>query len=418
MSKSSFKKLGPLNFATKKKRHPLTTREKENILYLFQINYAENQQKRAKAVKKTAKYCGRSHQMVRNIVKEKVVTGTLAGGPYMRDRKSIFDTLTIEQRDLIRSIIHDEMRKCLDKVEGARYPTVATIHTAIHQHSNISTTLPKWGQTTTFNILGHLGFRLLENRDIHYGLLVDNDYTVARRKKTCTDLTTLEAQGFYIVFMDESYANVNKTRKKQWHDTTIHTAKEAKDRNLTTGLIKPPGRGERLILLGAGGREGWEKKEVIKRSEGRGNAMDYKKNINMDGERFERFAEETVQSVIKRHKKVAFVIDNCSIHNKYREDIPRSGWQVDRLKAFCDLKKLKVIPTGKRGQEIKPDYIKAIDKYVETTACKYRLDALLKKYETDDIVILIIRLPPYHPGKFIDYQSILSCKVHFIGCLV
>ena len=429
VSKAKFNQLGSLNFASKKKRHPLTTREKENILHIFHVNYTEYQNtnpcagsskqflksnprsikrtgyryNRAKAVKTTARYCGRSEQMVRNIIKEKVATGNLLGGPYMRDKKSAFDKLTIEQRESIRSIIHSEMSKVKNKVDGATYPTVASIHAAIYRHSNTSLSIPKWSQSTTYKILGHLGFRLLENRDIHYGLLVDNEYTTARRKKTCTDLTTLEKKGFYIVFMDESYMNVGKTPRKHWHDTTILTTKEAKDKNLTTGTIKPPGRGERLILLGAGGREGWENKEIIKRSEGRGNNMEYKKDINMDGDRFEKFAEDTAKSVLKRHKKVAFVIDNASIHNKYREDIPRSGWQVDKLRDFCDLKRLKVIPTGKRGGPTKPDYMRAIDKYVETSVCKYKLDELLKKYEVDDIVILIIRLPPYHPGTLINY---------------
>ena len=90
----------------------------------------------------------------------------------------------------------------------------------------------------------------LENKNIHYGLLVDNEYTIKRRGFVCQEFEKLEGEGWYLVFLDESYINVGHSPKKHWHDTTVHTAKEALARGLTTGTIKPPGRGERLILIG------------------------------------------------------------------------------------------------------------------------------------------------------------------------
>ena len=149
-------------------------------------------------------------------------------------------------------------------------------------------------------------------------------------------------------------------------------------------------------LLGAGGREGWENWEVIERSEGQGNDIEYKKNINMDGPRFLQFAEATCIKVLKRHKKVAFVLDNASYHNEYRSDIPRPGWAVERIKDFCKLHDLEVTAThGKKGKPIKQDYMDAVEIYIEKEDCKYKLDVILKKYG-----IKAIRLPPYHPGTF------------------
>ena len=102
---------------------------------------------------------------------------------------------------------------------------------------------------------------------------------VARRGHVCLELLKLWAEGYYLIFEDESFINVQKTTRKKWHDTTVKTAKEAKDRGLSTGNIKPPGRGERLILIGAGGIDGWEGKDVIDRSEGAGNDMEYKNDL-------------------------------------------------------------------------------------------------------------------------------------------
>ena len=74
--------------------------------------------------------------------------------------------------------------------------------------------------------------------------------SVKRRAFVCQEFERLEGEGWYLVFLDESYINVGHSPKKHWHDTTVHTAKEALEKGLSTGTIRPPGRGERLILIG------------------------------------------------------------------------------------------------------------------------------------------------------------------------
>ena len=384
-------KLGVLGISPKKRKGPIKTEEKEALIDHVEFGMSEYGYSQAKAMLVTAKYLRRSIKLVRRVVKEKLRLGEVFGDPHSRDTKSTFEKLSIEQKERIRSIIHEEMRKCQNKEVGAQYPTIDSIHTAIHQNSNADIVLPKWERTTTVKILEELGFVFLANSSIRYGLLVDNDFTVARRKYVCEELLRLEAEGYYLVFIDESYVNVGLSPTKKWHDTTIHTAKEAKDRGLTTGNIRSPGRGERLIIVGAGGREGWLRCDVIERTEGTGNDMNYK--TNMDGARFEKFIDGIAEEATQQHEKVAFIFDNASYHNQYREDIPRSGWVVKRIKEFCELKGLEVISIGKRGP-IKDDYMRAVDEYVERTDCKYKVDVILKKYG-----IKAVRLPPYHPGE-------------------
>ena len=46
---------------------------------------------------------------------------------------------------------------------------------------------------------------------------------------------------------------------------------KARDLGLTTGSKRMAGKGERILLVGAGGAEGWEECEVIKMSKQKGN---------------------------------------------------------------------------------------------------------------------------------------------------
>ena len=353
------------------KTGPISKADKEHALRIFHMHLTEYGLKESKAVEKTAKILRRSKKMIRNILKEYNRYGSVKVGPHYRpNRKTYFDKLTIEERDLFRTVVHNEMKKCNKKdplfEEDVKYPTVASIHTAIMKRMP---GIQRWSKDTTYRVLRRLGFLNLENKDIHYGLLVEDTFTVARRGQVCLELLKLWAEGYYLIFEDESFINVQKTTRKKWHDTTVKTAKEAKARGLSTGNIKPPGRGERLILIGAGGIDGWEQKDVIDRSEGAGNDMEYKNDlkkaekINMDSSRFEHFVHKTALTVTARHEKVAWVMDNASYHNQYREDIPRSDWSVARIKAFCKNHNLEVFAKkGKRGKPVKKDYMDAVNR--------------------------------------------------------
>ena len=397
-----FSKMRPLKpHILKGRKGPMKTEEKELVLRMYHIYITDFKYKKSKAVEVTAKLLGRSQRMIYYILKEYNHFGEVVGGPYLKNNPSILDQLTIEQKDLFRTVVHNEMSKCKKKdplfEEDAKYPTVASIHAAIMKKMNEFTPFRKWSKSTTYRILRQLGFLNLENKEIHYGLLIEDDFTVARRGHVCLELLRLWAEGYYLIFEDESFVQVQHTIKKKWHDTTVQTAKQAKARGLSTGNIKPPGRGERLILIGAGGIEGWEGKDVILRSEGKGNDIEYKNDlkkekgkINMDSSRFEEFVHKMAKRVTKRHEKIACVMDNASYHNQYREDIPRSGWSVARIKAFCKENNLEIIvKKGKRGKPVKQDYMDAVNLYVKTADVIFRIDVILKGYG-----IVCIKLPP------------------------
>ena len=65
-----------------------------------------------------------------------------------------------------------------------------------------------------------------------------------------------------------------------------------------------------------------------------------------------------------------------------REDIPRPGWALAKIKEFCKKNKLKPVARwGKRGVPIKKDYEDCIKKYIEdTNECKYCAEEIMNSY--------------------------------------
>ena len=47
---------------------------------------------------------------MRSVLKEKKIFGNVIGGPYFRVKESFFEKLTIEQRDMIRSVVSCKTR--------------------------------------------------------------------------------------------------------------------------------------------------------------------------------------------------------------------------------------------------------------------------------------------------------------------
>ena len=68
--------------------------------------------------------------------------------------------------------------------------------------------------------------------------------------------------GRKIVHLDESYVNVNLRPSKILHDTTIKSHDDIKE-GLTSGIPRPAGVGQRLIIIGVGNEDGWVVEPLI-----------------------------------------------------------------------------------------------------------------------------------------------------------
>ncbi len=69
-------------------------------------------------------------------------------------------------------------------------------------------------------------------------------------------------------YMDETWINKNDVPTKCWHDGTADTVDAI-----------PPGKGERLIIIGAGGPDGWIP-STFKMWNGKNKSDDYHTEMN------------------------------------------------------------------------------------------------------------------------------------------
>ena len=102
-------------------------------------------------------------------------------------------------------------------------------------------------------------------------LLIAAHYTPSRM---ITDTTVKSAKQVCWKFTSE---------RKNSHSSfiyIIHHSLKAQERNLSTGLKRLSGKGERIIILGCGGRKGWVYYEVYKRTKKVVNSMEYKNDVS------------------------------------------------------------------------------------------------------------------------------------------
>ena len=129
------------------------------IFDVKKAEFLESKNPLSEAIKETARLCGTSSKSVRKIIKEKSLFGDFIGPSYSKVRYSVYEKLTIIQRDAIRSKVHEEMQRCTNKEEGAKYPTTKSLHEAIMSIDG----MPKWSKITTYHCLRNMGFTWLQN---------------------------------------------------------------------------------------------------------------------------------------------------------------------------------------------------------------------------------------------------------------
>lgn len=117
------------------------------------------------------------------------------------------------------------------------------------------------------------------------------------------------ARGSNIYYLDESYCNGGICPNKLWFDKTVVSAEEAERKNLSTGPKLPSGLGERIILLGCGGNEGFLPVGQIYISKQGTENDDYHGDV--DSTKFKKWLLEILHHVPKGS---TLVMDNASYH--------------------------------------------------------------------------------------------------------
>jgi hypothetical protein len=160
------------------------------------------------------------------------------------------------------------------------------------------------------------------------------------------------------VYLDETWANAHDGRDTAWveKDTVAGGTKG--------GVRCPPGKGTRLIILGAGGEMGWiPNTKLIFRS--KKNTGDY--HDEMTGDHFEECFKDTLLPNCLPNSLI--VMDNASYHSRRVEELPVKSWTKKKMLAWLDSKSIPY-----PSNALKKDILNVIEgQHVKT---RYKVDEM------------------------------------------
>ncbi|XP_065908182.1 uncharacterized protein [Dysidea avara] len=129
-------------------------------------------------------------------------------------------------------------------------------------------------------------------------------------------------EGKPVVYLDEAWANVHDGKSRAWVEADKTTG------GTIGGVSKPSDKGEHLIILHAGGKDGWIPCcDWVFKAE-KGSAADYHQEMN--AENFERWFQERLLPALPANCLI--VLDNGSYHSRYLEEQLKQKWQKAQLK--------------------------------------------------------------------------------------
>ena len=112
------------------------------------------------------------------------------------------------------------------------------------------------------------------------------------------------------------------------------------DKDGKGGWKVPSGKGSKLIVLHAGGVEGWvEGADLVFRS--KRNSTDYHDEMNSD-----HYIEWLTEQLLPRlERPTVIVLDNASYHNKQIDKPPITNDKKDDIKKWLDERNIQYSPT-------------------------------------------------------------------------
>ena len=188
----------------------------------------------SQVTRKTAEATGYSEQTVRCIVGEKAslygATFTSPAKWYKVDKRTVC---------LVRHLIHDFYHE-------TKYPTLDSLLLAVKQKG-----LFGGKRATLWIILRKMGFKHKKVNDKRY--IYEQPSIIYQRHAYLRRMRVNRREGRPVVYLDETWANhVMEKRRCGWRMTLEHLVVYTKG-----GIRKPSGKGNRLIILHAGGESGW-----------------------------------------------------------------------------------------------------------------------------------------------------------------
>lgn len=271
-------------------------------------------------------------------------------------RKSVAD-LDDFDKTVIRRLVYNF------HIQEHRLPTVKLLREALHEKISF-----KGSGTTLRRVLKEMGFtwsRTTNNRKI----LIEKPDIREKRISYLKTLKYYREQGRPIIYLDETYVLSSHVSSLSWSDGS------------NNGVHIPISKGERLIIIHAGGEKGFVPNAFTcwKASSHSG---DYHDNVN--GDIFMKWMKEKVIPNLEPNSVV--VIDNAPYHNIKIDKAPTSKSRKQEMKDWLSK---NGIPFS--HDMFVPELYKLVQLY-KPRLVRYALDEVVKMAGHD-----VLRLPPYHP---------------------
>lgn len=261
------------------------------------------------------------------------------------------------EEDVIRRIIHSYA------TIHKRRPTMKTVYEAMKKDHGFS------GSLSSFRIVVHrIGFRWRKS-PCNKQILVEKSDIRGKRVMFLRNLIKYKEEGRNIVYTDETYIHSSHTVPKCWDDGS------------TNGLKTPVSKGQRLIIVHAGGARGFVTRALLIFKSGL-KTGDY--HDDMNHKNYLKWLNEKL--IPNLEKNSVLVIDNASYHNVSILKCPTSSWRKGAMQQW--LSERNIIW---QIRDTKMDLYNII-KLHKPRNKNYVADKLLAEHGH-----VVLRLPPYHP---------------------
>ena len=169
----------------------------------------------------------------------------------------------------------------------------------------------------------NLGYRWKKTKD-NRKVLIERPNIVALRLTFYKRKKELEDIGYELVYTDETWIDTAYTAKKCW---------QGED---TPGVISPMNRGQRIIVVHAGGRQGFIPGALLT-YKAASRTGDY--HSEMDGNNFTKWVEERL--IPNLDQPSAIVMDNASYHSMRTDKCPTSSTRKADIQVYMSRGKRK-----------------------------------------------------------------------------
>ena len=362
----------------------ITAKEKKCILNLYQ-SYVDEKMPEKEAREQTCKRLQFGDESVRNIIKEFIYERKVEDNKSIKMTSNAYEKLDDETVDELRKLIHAEMLKCnvkrmTEENQDATYLTIGNLHKIVLDTGRF----PNWSYNTFREVLLGMNIKMKGKSEVDRAILLEDENIIKWRKRYLENMEKYRLEGRTIFYVDETAFDTRSQPKKMLTDCTVLSAKDANERELSTGYKWNCGRGNRLLVLHIIGPDGFLKhlKKIWIRKSGKILCDDYHNDI--DAKTFYDWFKEVLKE-LPDHSVV--VMDNASIHNKRAEGTPKSGSYKADMQAWLIEHDIDFEPDATRPKlwEIIKEELKNFPEYC--------IDKLTAECGKD---IIIERTPPYH----------------------